>query len=221
MKKYVIANWKQNMNLTEVHSWIAEFTDTVIGTIPSVEVVLCPPMPYLSIFADLVQGYDWLHVGAQDLSATDMGAHTGDVDVSQILDFAEFSIVGHSERKEDRALVNEKITRCLEGGLQPIACFVEKKDSVTAHKDGVVVAWEDPQNISKEGVYSPKDPAEIEAGLDDVAALLPSDAIILYGGSVNRDNIAGIVGFENLSGVILGGASLDAKHLFDIITAFN
>lgn len=221
MKKYVIANWKQNMNLNEVHAWIADFADVVIGTIPNVDVIICPPSPYLSVLSDFAKGYDWLHVGAQDVSPTEMGANTGEVDVSEVLDFGEYSIVGHSERKESRDLVNEKVARCLEGGLIPIVCFVDKKDGADSYKEGALVAWEDPENISKDGVFNPKDPSDVKAGLDEVASLLPENAIILYGGSVNRNNIGSIVNFENLGGVLVGSASLDAKHLFDIITAFN
>src|SRR5581483_6749823 len=77
---------------------------------------------------DLIQKYDLdVALGAQDISPFAMGAYTGEVNGAQIKEFADYVIVGHSERKkyfsETVELVEKKVMQAYESELQAIYCM--------------------------------------------------------------------------------------------------
>ena len=125
MKKVLVANWKQNMNLKETAAWLSEFNELVKDFKAEVEVIICPSAPYLEVVSKFAKDFDWVSVGSQDISSYENGAHTGDIGASQVTDYAQYCILGHSERGEERPLVAQKVEQALRGGLTPIIGFVE------------------------------------------------------------------------------------------------
>jgi triosephosphate isomerase len=98
------------------------------------EVVVLPPFTALRSVQTLVTG-DKLPVGygAQDLSAHDSGAYTGEVSGGMLAALAcSYVVVGHSERRqyhgEDDATVAAKVQAALRHGLTPILCVGEGLD---------------------------------------------------------------------------------------------
>ena len=98
----------------------------------AVEVVIIPPFTDIRSVQTLVDG-DRLRLlyGAQDISAAENGAHTGDISGSMLSKLGcTYVLVGHSERrsnhKEDDSLVNRKIKRALANELKPILCVGEE-----------------------------------------------------------------------------------------------
>lgn len=92
-------------------------------------VTVCVPHVYLPQAAQVLVG-SALAWGAQDCSAHQQGAYTGEVSAAMLSDFAcRHVIVGHSERRqyhsESSALVAQKALRVLEVGLGPIVCVGE------------------------------------------------------------------------------------------------
>lgn len=90
-----------------------------------VDVVVCPPAIYLAAFNGAR-----FSLGAQDVSALDNGAHTGDISVSMVKEAGcNYVIVGHSERREDHGesseLVAQKAAKVLSAQLTPIICVGE------------------------------------------------------------------------------------------------
>jgi triosephosphate isomerase len=81
------------------------------------------------------------------------------------------------------------------------------------------IAWEDPNNISKNGVYKEKDPEDIKKGIDQIRTHIPSQAVLIYGGSVNRQNANTVFNIPGVNGVLPGNASLDPQHFIDIINS--
>src|SRR5690606_5902843 len=95
------------------------------------EVAVLPPFTDLRSVQTLVDG-DRLPIryGAQDVSAHESGAHTGEVAASMLAKLGcSYVVVGHSERRADHgetdAVVNTKARRALAEGMTPIVCVGE------------------------------------------------------------------------------------------------
>jgi triosephosphate isomerase (TIM) len=216
--KYIIANWKMNMDLRAITLWYEEFEKNFPVKNPDCKIIIAPSfvhVPLLKEFPD-----NSLEIATQDVSQNEKGAHTGDVGVFQIKEFCRYSLVGHSERKEPMDTVIKKRDLCLKENIIPIVCFKDLKDVVKVWIKGTLLAWEDPQNISVNGVYKDKDPKDIEKGVAQIRKLIPAEAALIYGGSVNEKNIQNLVKIDGLDGVLVGNASLDPKHFTEIIKAF-
>ena len=208
-----------NMDLDQVEAWLSEFRKLIEKRSFKNKIIIAPAATHLfrsSAFCDLYS----FNCASQDVSLHKKGAHTGDIGAFEIKDFCKYSIVGHSEREESQGTVIEKRDLCLEQKIIPIVCFVNKEDYLQFYKDGALLAWEDPENISKDGVYREKDSSEIFKTYEYFKVKLPKIPII-YGGSVNRDNVKNLTGIDNLGGVLVGNASLDPKHFLDLVEAFE
>lgn len=219
MNKLVIANWKQNKSLKETKDWIFAFNNILSTEVPKVDMIVAPSFPFLHVFQDLRTKIGNFYVSSQDVSAYPAGRHTGEVGADQLKDFVEYSIIGHSERKEDLNLVLQKGAQLFEAGITPIMCFVEFDPKMYA--EGTILAWEDPENISTDAGYKEKSISEIAAKIAEIRTKLPSNAKLLYGGSVNRQNALELSNIVGLDGVLIGNASLDPSHFFEIIKAFD
>ena len=217
--KYIIANWKENMEFEDLVSWVESFTGFIKHISPEEEVILAPSFPFIPIVYELSKT-SMIKTASQDISIDEKGAHTGEMGAFQLKEFCKYAIVGHSERKEDIETVVKKRDICLKEGITPIVCFVNPTDLPKLYKEGVVVAWEDPQNISKDGVYNAKDPNSISQIAKEMRKIIPANAPLVYGGSVNEKNIQDITKIPELDGVLVGNASLDPKTFADIIGAY-
>jgi triosephosphate isomerase (TIM) len=215
--KYVVANWKMKLNSQEVATWANEW-QAMPQREGAVEVIVAPTSVHMHLLESLKKL--GVRVGAQDVAQYKAGAHTGDVSTAQIKDFCTYAIVGHSERKEPTEVVVQKRDACLEYGITPIVCFTDPSKAAVVYKEGALIAWEDPNNISVGGQFRDKNPREVENGVNRIAQLVPETAPILYGGSVNRQNIGELVNIQRLSGVLVGSASLDTQHFYDLVSAY-
>ncbi|WP_228243828.1 triose-phosphate isomerase [Porphyrobacter sp. GA68] len=125
IRPLVVGNWK--MNGTRAMLSEARAIDRAAQRIGAVDVALAPPYTLLhAVQAEAEQ----ISVGAQDCSANDIGAFTGDIAASMIADVgAKFVLLGHSERRqhhgEDSALLTAKCRQALAAGLQLILCCGE------------------------------------------------------------------------------------------------
>lgn len=218
--KYVIANWKMNMNFEDLTKWVAEFSEYQNCVMPEIEVVLAPSFVHIPAIFELSQKTS-LKLASQDVSDEEKGTHTGETGAFQIKDFCKYAIIGHSERKEDIQKVIRKRDMCLKEGIAPIICFVKPRYLKKLYIEGCIFAWEDPKNISRNGVYNDKKKSDIEKGVLKIRKKLPDTAILVYGGSVNEKNISEVSQIEKLDGVLVGNASLAPKTFADIISAYS
>jgi len=94
----VAGNWKMNglsASISQLKAMVA-----VAGTLPKVELMVCPPATLIASFAAAARGTPVL-IGGQDCHALASGAYTGDISAEMLKDAgASAVIVGHSERRQ-------------------------------------------------------------------------------------------------------------------------
>jgi triosephosphate isomerase len=210
MKKIIIGNWKMNPNS------LAE-AKRLFDAVKKTKAVICPPFVYLSKFK-----YKFL--GAQDCFWEQGGAYTGEVSPKMLRDLGvKYVIIGHSERRalgETEEIIEKKLRAVLKVGLIPILCVGEKKGEnarkvinkqLNGNLKGVIIAYEPIWAIGTGNFCSAEKANKIREFIKQKI-----DNKILYGGSVNskiaKDYID--VGFD---GLLVGGASLDAKEFIKIV----
>ena len=131
----IAGNWKMNLTHLEAIGLVQKLAFSLTEVqLEAAEVVVVPPFTALRSVQTLVAG-DRLEIGygAQDLSAHDSGAYTGEVSGAMLAALAcRYVLVGHSERRtlhgEDDAVVAAKVQAALRHGLVPILCVGEGLD---------------------------------------------------------------------------------------------
>ncbi len=245
MRKPLIAgNWKMNTNLTEATSLVQAMLPE-LDRIAGVEKVLCPPFISLVAVGELIKCTS-VELGAQNMFSEDKGAYTGEVSPLMLIDLCEFVILGHSERRqyfaETDEIVNKKVKKALEFGLNLILCVGERledneagrtekiiKGQVQAALAGVnstshlVIAYEPIWAIGTGRAANGKQAnATISLVRNTVASLWDSKSAqairILYGGSVTGENIAEFIAEPEIDGALVGGASLKANEFVSIVS---
>ena len=242
-RKLVVGNWKMNGG----RAANAELLAALKAAGPWVaEVAVCAPSPYLGDVALSLQG-DAIAWGAQDCSAFESGAYTGEVSASMLAEFGcHYVINGHSERRafhaESDNQVADKAKAALAHRLTPIVCVgetlaeheagqsdavVKRQLSAVIHTLGhcisqIVVAYEPVWAIGTGKTATPEQAQAVHAVLRAQlkAATEHADVMkILYGGSVKPDNAAALFSQPDIDGGLIGGASLKAHDFAAICRA--
>lgn len=246
----IVANWK--MNPPSVAEARVLFARTKKGgsRLEKVETVICPPFPYLGIFAHA--GASRVSLGAQDVFWTNSARATGEVSPEQLLDLGvSYVIVGHSERRalgETDEVVAKKVKAVLAERLIPIVCVGEKerdeegsyftalKNQIRASLSGIrrvllrelVIAYEPLWAIGKSArdAMQPRTVRETEIFIRKVLTDLfgageAQEPRILYGGSVEEENTAAILAESGVDGLLVGHASLEAEGFGMMLRAAN
>jgi len=230
--KYLICNFKNKLLKDDILKY-----NRNLGEIETkVKLVLCPPSIYLSLFDK--NGYD---LGVQDISSFMDRTITGEIEANQIKSLgATYVIVGHSERRIYKHEINidfiNKINNALENNLNVIYCvgetlrdkengstfeILEKQISEVLNNveiKNIMIAYEPVWAIGTGNVPSIK---EIKDNIEFISDLLyekyECKLDILYGGSVNDENIGELCSIKGLSGFLVGGASLDVNKVKGMI----
>ncbi len=246
MKKLIAGNWKMNGGLAANDMLVKAMLDGLKGAEPAADMALCVPAPYLAQLQSLLQASP-IAWGAQDVSAHEQGAYTGEVSVSMLKDFAcRYAIVGHSERRqyhgETDAVVASKAQRALAAGITPIVCVGEtlverdagQTESVVKRQlaavihavahctSEIVVAYEPVWAIGTGKTATPEMAQAVHAVLRAQLAAAtqhPQRVHILYGGSMNAANAASLLAQPDIDGGLIGGASLKAADFLQIVAA--
>jgi triosephosphate isomerase len=242
-RKLIAGNWKMHGN----HSANAELLAGIAAARPfGCEVAVCVPFPYLSETAVALAATD-IRWGAQDVSAHELGAYTGEVSAAMLLEFGcRYAIVGHSERRQYHAetdqLVADKAKAALARGLTPIVCVgetlaqrdageteavVKRQLSAVIHALGhcageMVVAYEPVWAIGTGKVATPEQAQAVHALLRaqlKAATAHADDMRLLYGGSMKPDNAASLLAQPDIDGGLIGGASLKAADFVALCRA--
>jgi triosephosphate isomerase len=231
----------------ETVKYLKEFRDLVKG-ITDVEIVVAPTFTALYAAADAArnsnvgiaaQDLHWEREGAftGEISGP-MLREAG----------AELVIIGHSERRtlfgETDTTVNRKMHAAFAAGLFPIACIGETLDQrergdtlevldrqIKQGLDGLtaeqmaqlVIAYEPVWAIGTGRNATPAQAAEAHTHIRQrLRQWFGTDAAelchVIYGGSVKPDNIRDLIGQENVDGALVGGASLEIRSFFEIVS---
>jgi len=248
MRKFLVAgNWKMNGD-TDRNRVLVEGILAGAKAAASVDMLICPPYPYLGAVAEMLSGSDVM-LGAQNVSEHGPGAFTGEVAADMLIDVGcRYVIVGHSERRalygETNAQVAEKFQAALDAGLTPILCIGETLEQREAGATESVVAEQLQAVIGRSGVtalgaaviaYEPvwaigtgkvATPEQAQAVHRHVRELVAADdetiaaaVRILYGGSMKGDNAEGLLAMADIDGGLIGGASLKAADFLAIAEA--
>jgi triosephosphate isomerase len=225
---YLIGNWKSQETITQTKIWLEEFQKAHQSPKNDLEIVICAPFTDLAEANHLISLTNMpLKTGAQDVSQFESGAHTGGITAHMLSELVHYCIVGHSERRrdanEDCVTVATKTKLLLEAHITPIICvdipYLEEQIksifSLNLPINHCLFAYEP---ISAIGTGQPATPENVETTAAKIAFLTDSACPILYGGSINRDNIKSFLNLPNISGFLVGGSSLDPKHFADLIS---
>lgn len=213
---WIIANWKSNKTIAEALDWVSK-VGSKIPHAENIKVVVCPTFSCLSEVKKAVTvGNFPIMVGSQDISAFGIGAYTGEESAELVKDLISLSLIGHSERRENFSetdeIVSKKVDQAVRADILPLVCV---QGSDTPVPEGVkLVAYEPTFAIGTGNPDTPENANQVANTLKEKYGL---GVEILYGGSVTSTNIKSFINQENISGVLVGNASLDAEEFIKIV----
>jgi triosephosphate isomerase len=241
---YIAGNWKMNTNRDEAVKLAEDLVKELKGK-PN-KYMIGVPFVYLGAVAKVVKGSNIL-LGAQDMAATGNGAHTGEVSAEMLKDIGVQSVIlGHSERRheigESDELINKKVRRALDQGLEVVLCIGEllsdreagNAEQVCAFQLSadlcgvteeqmarVTIAYEPVWAIGTGKTATPADAEAIHKFCRNYIAKLynqkvADNVIIQYGGSMKASNAAELLAQPDIDGGLIGGASLKAETFVPI-----
>ena len=235
---YFIANWKMYGNLSSLNTLNKVIKFSKSKEINKGRLIYCPPYTLISSFSKKFKNCQ-IGIGGQNCHENESyGAYTGSVNAYMLKNIgAHFVIIGHSENREkgenDR-LINLKIKSALKAKLKIIFCIGETLGEKRKKKTKSILSKQ-----IKVGLDGIKDKSKIFIAYEPVWAigtgLVPKsmDLLntinfikskfrgklpkVLYGGSVNPQNIKNLKEINNIDGFLIGGASQNAKKFIDIV----
>ncbi len=141
-KPMIAANWKMHKTVEEARMLVWQLLDGGLRDFPQVDRVLCPPFTALLPVSALLAGTD-IGLGAQNMHWEEQGAFTGEVAPGMVAEFAQYVILGHSERRgyfgETDEMVQRKVEAALRHDLTPIVCVGETLEQRDAGETEAVV----------------------------------------------------------------------------------
>ena len=229
--KIIVGNWKMNGTPEQKENMLKALK----GVKTANKVILCLPFTLLS-----GNNHNTI-IGAQDISQHQNGAYTGDISGQMLVDMdAKYVIVGHSERRlyhnETNDIVKAKATAAIKNKLIPIICIGETAEERKIGRTMPSIKKMLLNSVPTSGEYiiayeprwaigtgtTPK-PTEISAAIETITKALHSinrdGTPILYGGSVNSENVSEIISLPHIDGLLVGGASLKPETFLPIINA--
>ena len=200
--------------------------------------IYCPPNTLIRPFSKRLQKTT-IEVGAQNCHESEnYGAFTGQVNSKMLKNVgAKYIILGHSENRqngEDDKLINLKIKSAIKTGLKIIFCIgetlKEKRSKKTnqilsrqilnglrsiKNKSNIIIAYEPVWSIGTGLIPDSKDLINSISFIK--SKFTKKSPKILYGGSVNGNNINQLRNISTIDGFLIGAASQDSKKFIDII----
>lgn len=245
-KPCMVANWKMHKTVKESVDFVYQLSDKISEPADS-DVIIAPPFTSLYPVAEVLresaihlsaQNLHWDEKGAYtgEVSAGML------VDVG-----CKYVIIGHSERRtlfnENDEDINRKIKIALKFNLRPIFCIGETSDERESGKTFAVIqkqlkeglidiasddirriifAYEPVWAIGTGRTAAPDQAGEVHSFIRNmITEIYGTDVsgrtVILYGGSVNPDNIADLMSQADVDGALVGGASLDVEKFIKVI----
>ena len=242
----IAGNWKMHKTLAEARALVSGLVEG-LGSVPGVEVLICPPVQLLFPMAKAVTGTP-IMLGGQNAHEANEGAYTGEVSAPMLVDTGcKYVILGHSERRhiygEGGELLAKKVRTAVAAGLSVIYCVGETLEQREAGQtrsvvetqigevlrsdiapDRLVIAYEPVWAIGTGKTATPDQAQQVHGFLRSTlggvfGARSAAKLRILYGGSVKPANAAELMGQADVDGALVGGACLVADDFLAIIRA--
>ena len=241
-KIYFIANWKMYGKKSSIRTLNNVIKLSKISKYKKANIIYCPPYTLLDQFVKKTKKSK-IVIGAQNChNDENYGAYTGSINAKMIKDTgSKFVIIGHSDNRQagdTNSLINLKIKSAIKQKLNIIFCIGESLKENKKKKTNVILS-----NQIKSGLKNIKNIDKIIFAYEPLwsigTGVIPKlkdlenrikvirnfiiknykikNPRILYGGSVNPDNIVLLNKIPFISGFLIGGASLDSKKFIDII----
>ena len=237
-----IANWKMFGNLNSVKSIESVINLSKKKNYKNAKIIYCPPYTLLNNFVIKTRKTS-LDVGAQNCHyEINTGPYTGSISSTMIKKLgAKYVIIGHSENRsngETNTEINKKIHSAILNNLNVIFCIgenlFEKKNKKTnkilkqqidlglkkiKKIDKIIFAYEPVWSIGTGKVLTNK---ELRKQVVIIKKIIKNKfknqkTKIIYGGSVNNQNINNLKQIKEINGFLIGGASQNSKKFIDII----
>jgi triosephosphate isomerase len=243
---FIAGNWKMNKTIRESVDFARLLLNKCSG-LAGKRVVISPPFPALYAVGEVLKGSEIhlsaQNLNEQPAGAYTGEVSAGMlVDAG-----CEYVIVGHSERRtlfgEKNDVINKKLRTAISFGLNPIFCIGETlgerevgrtfsvieqqikeglNNLITDDIRRVVIAYEPVWAIGTGKTATPDQAQEVHAYIRDIMGKTYGEALsgfiaVIYGGSVNPDNISGLMAQPDIDGALVGGASLDIESFVRII----
>ena len=234
--KFIVANIKQNGD----ERFFCDYAKTLGKLVKNpTNLLVAIPSVYLHLSKNFAKHN--IVVGAQNISSFAKGAYTGEVGANMVKEMGcQFTIVGHSERRNLLAETNEqikaKINQAKQNSLTVILCVGENLEDRKKYKsilasqidaalsgtdlDNIMLAYEPVWAISTSGtgkIATIDDIKTIHAYIKEYISKKYNTTLpILYGGSVKPSNCEEILALDCVDGVLVGGASLKPEDFAKI-----
>jgi len=249
-KTLIIGNWKMNLGVHDSSLFLHRLAGEV-KTHRNLEVIIAPTMLALQTLS-LQVNYKQFKLAAQNFYWRDHGAFTGEVSATNLRGIVQYGLVGHSERRhvfnESDKDTRAKVQAAIRNGIRPILCVGETINERTSGETRdvihdqligglanvtseelpqVVIAYEPVWAIGTGKNALPTDVTEavvtIRHQLKHLYGVKAANEVqVLYGGSVTADSAADYLALGEIDGLLVGGASLDAKAFSTIVEkAYN
>tara|TARA_Y100000590_G_scaffold231540_1_gene260861 strand:- start:30 stop:782 length:753 start_codon:yes stop_codon:yes gene_type:complete len=241
-KTYFVANWKMHGNLNSVHSIKNVIKLSKKPKYKNAKIIYCPPYTLIRQFVEKTKKTK-IDIGAQNCHfENNFGSFTGSVNSNMIKNVgSKFVIIGHSENRtsgDTNKSINLKIKSAIKANLKVIFCFGETLKEKRNKMTNKVLNYQIKKGLDKikniKNIFFAYEPVwsigtgiipkinELNKQVREIKKIIKKkykakNAKILYGGSVNSQNIVTLKKISSIKGFLIGGASLNSKNFIDII----
>lgn len=239
MKK-IIGNWKCNLNLVDVVDYF-NFINMYDYNHNKITIGIAVPSIWLLLAKSSTGKF---RIYSQDVDYIKFGSHTGKLSYEHLLNInVNQTIIGHSETRSfsnnSDEEINKKVITCLDNDIEVILCigepinvYEEKRvfdfiiNQIKSAIKNVNISKLDKLTIAYEPIWAigtNRIPSLVE--IYNVILVVKEffksnynfDISVLYGGSVNTNNVANLSAITNLDGFLIGSASIDPKTFVQIV----
>ena len=228
---FIAANWKMNLDKQSILEFSKHLNNFKFSN--KVKACIFPPMTYTDYLYNLIKNLP-ISIGGQNCHFKSSGAFTGEVSANFLKDTGcEYALIGHSERRihnyENNAEIKFRAQTAISSNLKVILCvgeslkdreegkaleYIEKQinDCLPDNFKNLLIAYEPIWSIGTGKIPSVFEIQEMHSHIKKIAYKIFNKSInVLYGGSVNTENINDILKITNVDGVLVGGASLKER----------
>ena len=241
--KYIFGNWKMYLNSDESIAFAEKLKKEKLKN-KNMEIALFPTALAIVGVQKVLQK-SGVYFGAQNCAWAPKGAYTGAISALMFKEAGcKYALVGHSERRhvfgESNEDIRKKLEAVIDAGLIPVLCIGETKEDKDTDKTSyrlkkqlmealqglningnrIIIAYEPVWAIGTGVPCLSADADDIHGFIkQELKKYIKENAAVLYGGSVNAENVCSYTKLETVDGVLVGGVSVKIDAFIPLIKA--